>query len=97
MLDSTSGALFTSPRLRGEVGLRASAIRVRGAIREFDYAETAPHPNPLRGEVGLRASAIRVRGAIREFDYAETAPHPNPLPVKNGEREFLPAHAIFIA
>ena len=65
MLDSTSGALFTSPRLRGEVGLRASAIRVRGAIREFDYAETAPHPNPL--------------------------------PVKNGEREFLPAHAIFIA
>jgi peptide/nickel transport system ATP-binding protein len=73
MLDSTSGALFTSPRLRGEVGLRASAIRVRGAIREFDYAETAPHPNPLR------ASFARLD------------------PVKNGEREFLPAHAISLA
>jgi hypothetical protein len=48
---------FTSPRLRGEVGLRASAIRVRGAIRESDYAVSPPHPNPLPagGERELRA------------------------------------------
>jgi hypothetical protein len=49
------GSLFlTSPRLRGEVGLRFSAIRVRGPLREAEPAETPPHPNPLpaRGERG---------------------------------------------
>ena len=38
--------LFTSPRLRGEVG-SLSAIRVRGAIRESSFAVSSPHPNPL--------------------------------------------------
>jgi ATP-dependent DNA helicase UvrD/PcrA len=43
-----STLFLTSPRLRGEVGLRVSAIRVRGAIRESVPVERAPHPNPLR-------------------------------------------------
>jgi hypothetical protein len=49
------GLLFlTSPRLRGEVGLRFSAVRVRGPFRGAEPAETPPHPNPLpaRGERG---------------------------------------------
>jgi len=29
-------AAFTSPRLRGEVGLRICAIRVRGPLRESE-------------------------------------------------------------
>jgi len=43
---------LTSPRLRGEVGLRFSAIRVRGRLRESELGETPPHHNPLpaRGE-----------------------------------------------
>jgi hypothetical protein len=51
-----AGSLFlTSPRLRGEAGLRFGAIRVRGPLREAEPAETPPHPNPLpaRGERGL--------------------------------------------
>jgi hypothetical protein len=45
---------LTSPRLRGEVGLRSSAIRVRGPLGEVELAQTSPHPNPLpaRGERG---------------------------------------------
>jgi len=43
------GSLFlTSPRLRGEVGLRFGAIRVRGRLRESELGATPPHPNPLR-------------------------------------------------
>jgi hypothetical protein len=45
---------LTSPRLRGEVGLRFSAIRARGPLGEVEPVETPPHPNPLpaRGERG---------------------------------------------
>jgi hypothetical protein len=39
---------FTSPRLRGEVGLRFSAIRVRGPLREAEPVEMPPLP--ARGE-----------------------------------------------
>jgi hypothetical protein len=49
------GSLFlTSPRLRGEVGLRLGAIRVRGPLREAEPVETPPHPDllPARGEKG---------------------------------------------
>jgi len=48
----TSEFSFTSPRAREEVGLRVSAIRVRGPLRESDLDEASPHPNPLpaRGE-----------------------------------------------
>jgi hypothetical protein len=42
------GSSFTSPRLRGEVGSRAGAIRVRGPLSESDLGETPPHPTPLR-------------------------------------------------
>ena len=37
----------TSPRLRGEVGSRASAIRARGNHREVEHFEYPPHPTPL--------------------------------------------------
>jgi DNA helicase II / ATP-dependent DNA helicase PcrA len=44
-----TGWLFlTSPRVRGEVGWRVSAIRVRGALREAEPVDAPPHPNPLR-------------------------------------------------
>jgi hypothetical protein len=43
----SNAALFTSPRLRGEVG-SPLAIRVRGTIRESEFVESPPHPNPLR-------------------------------------------------
>ena len=51
---------FTSPRLRGEVGLRVGAIRVRGPLREAEPVETPPHPNPLpaRGERGLQRASF---------------------------------------
>ena len=42
-------ALFTSPRVRGEVGSRF-AIRVRGTIRESGYVVGPPHPSPASGE-----------------------------------------------
>jgi hypothetical protein len=47
LLHNTEPAPFTSPRLRGEVGLRESAIRVRGALRESEFAKSPPHPGPL--------------------------------------------------
>jgi hypothetical protein len=34
-------------RVRGEVGWRVSAIRVRGALCEPEPVEAPPHPNPL--------------------------------------------------
>ncbi len=42
----TKAALFTSPRLRGEVG-SPLAIRVRGTFRESEMAVSPSHPNPL--------------------------------------------------
>jgi hypothetical protein len=53
---------FTSPRVRGEVGLRASAIRVRGPLSESEFGEMPPHPNPLpaRGERGQTVLGLEV-------------------------------------
>jgi len=52
------GSLFlTSPRVRGEVGLRFGAIRVRGPLRESELGETPPHPNPLRASFARLAPA----------------------------------------
>ncbi len=43
-------SFLTSPRLRGEVGLRASAIRVRGTFRERVCRDSpSPHPLPASG------------------------------------------------
>jgi hypothetical protein len=49
-------SLLTSPRLRGEVG-SPLPIRVRGAIRESEYVERAPHPDPLPAKSGEREMA----------------------------------------
>ena len=46
-------ACSTSPRLRGEVAA-LFARRVRGAIRESEPVERAPHPNPLPAKSGAR-------------------------------------------
>src|SRR6266478_384210 len=56
--DRTCG--ITAPRLRGEVGLprrceaSSGAIRVRGTIREREFVESRPHPNPLPAKGGAR-------------------------------------------
>ncbi len=55
---SGAAASFTSPRVRGEVEIRVSEFRVRGAIRAFGLAVSPPHPNPLpasgaRGRTGV--------------------------------------------
>jgi hypothetical protein len=38
--------LFTSPRVRGEVG-SPLAVRVRGLVRKSEYAVKPPYPNLL--------------------------------------------------
>ncbi|SHK04788.1 hypothetical protein SAMN05444159_2273 [Bradyrhizobium lablabi] len=46
---------LTSPRLRREVGFCAwRKIRVRGTLRESEFVERAPHPNPLPAKGGAR-------------------------------------------
>ena len=51
--------LFTSPRLRGEVG--SLAIRVRGSLHTLVYhlhvLIAAPHPNPLPARAGRGSAA----------------------------------------
>jgi hypothetical protein len=53
--------LFTSPRVRGDVG-SPLAIRVRGLVRESEYAVKPPHPDllPARGEKEFSAHRANV-------------------------------------
>src|ERR1700731_3247397 len=63
---------LTSPRLRGEVGLRRAMPTGRANAR------------PMTGSAS--SGAIRVRGTIRESDPVESPPPPDPLPA-SGARE----------
>src|SRR5262245_3938286 len=61
---SASAACSTSPRLRGEVGLRAEpwrreANRVRGLVHKLRLAATPPHQPPGTSSRGFAALGIR--------------------------------------
>ncbi|NEV02212.1 hypothetical protein FNJ47_42405 [Bradyrhizobium sp. UFLA 03-164] len=43
---------FTSPRLRGEVGLRSNPGEGVQVSTLFSLADRAPHPNPLPARAG---------------------------------------------
>jgi hypothetical protein len=55
--------VFTSPRLREEVGFYAKRkIRVRGTLVRLGLAENPPHPNPLRASFARLDPASGERG-----------------------------------
>ena len=77
-LEALSVLLFTSPRLRGEVGI-ALAIRVRGYRSLGDLScERGPSPNPL--------SASEARRARRTGRGARPSPHSTVIPASQNRR-----------
>jgi hypothetical protein len=69
---------LTSPRLRGEVGSRACAIRVRGPLRESEPVERPPHPDPLHSPSQTGVNALMASGE-REQCTAKILLHRNVL------------------
>ena len=68
IVDVTRGCalLLTSPRLRGEVGLRSNPGEgVQVHQRAAAFAERAPHPNPLPAKSGERESQHRQAARFR--------------------------------
>ena len=79
---------ITSPRLRGEVGLHESAIRVRGTLHESRSLREplTPTLSPRKsGEREKRYRAQSTKNSIMAFPYVALS-FLLPLPVLYGER-----------
>src|SRR6478609_514299 len=73
--------LLTSPRLRGEVELYAKRkVRVRGdrSIVRSQFAERAPHPNPLRASFARLDPVKDGERELRAHARSETSPSGSP-------------------